>query len=136
MWKSHQLPTAEAEDLHGRGLESLGRWAWQGRGRGSFGPAPNCGHLVEERRRGRRRKRQQRLLRCDVLHLRGTVQLQRARLVLEVVRVHELAQELDRRALGLRVIHTKVSQVGSRVAGKAFAGLKPGAAQLTNDVLI
>lgn len=64
------------------------------------------------------------------------VELQFTGFVLDLVSINELVQEVDGRALGFRVLHPKVPQVSSRMAGQAFPSLKPGATELTNNVLV
>lgn len=64
------------------------------------------------------------------------VRLQCTGFVLEVVGVDELVEEVYGRALRFRILHPKVSQVGSCVTGQALPCLKPGTAQLTNNVLV
>ena len=65
----------------------------------------------------------------------GGLCLQDAGFVLEVVRVDELVEQGDGRALGLRVLHPKVPQVGPGMAGQALPGLEPSATQVADYVL-
>lgn len=140
--KCHELPATQTEDPHGRRLMTLRRWAKYRRGGsgGSFGCSR--GHFVDEGGRGRGRAGRlgqveqgggQLLL---LLQMKVTVRQHLACFVLEVVGADQLVQKVDRRALGFRILHPKVSQVGTSVTGETLASLEPGATQLTDYVLV
>lgn len=71
-----------------------------------------------------------------LLQLKVTVGLHLACFVLEVVAADQLVQKVNGRALGFRILHPKMSQVGTGVTGETFASLEPGATQLTDYVLV
>lgn len=56
--------------------------------------------------------------------------------MLEVISVNELVEEVYGGTFGLRVLHPKVPQVGSGMAGQALPRLEPGTTQLAHYVLV
>ena len=128
MRKSEQLPAAEPEHLDG-GLGPLGGGSQQGGHGGSFGGGGPPRPLEEERGGG-----EEWPLGGGALGAGGRG-LQDAGLVLEVVGVDELVEQRDGGALGLRVLHPEVPQVGPGVAGQPLPGLEPSTTQVADDVL-